>query len=88
MICVATIKNAETVVDLGIDTVVMTNCLFKVKVELKRIASAKVKNDEIKSLKALILAKKTVVGDDVLADRLSLGSASSSFSCWTCQRFR
>ncbi len=72
------LKAAETAINLGIDTVVITHCLFKVKVELVRVVNTKARNEEVITVKKLITEKSTIVGDDVLADLFV-----STFACGT-----
>ncbi len=64
------IKSTESAVGLAVDTVVITNVLFKLKVEGPRTENPTVRQTLATDAKALITEHKTVVGDDVLQDLL------------------
>ena len=58
-------KHADIAVDLGRDTVVVTNVLFRVKIEGPRTKNATARNTMATDLRNLVEAHGTKIGDDL-----------------------
>ena len=67
------LKNAETATKLVKDTVVITNVLFRIKVEAPRTTNPTARETMATELRDLIKAQGTDVGDDLRAELSKLG---------------
>ena len=75
------VKAAETVVTLAIETTTVTYVLFKLRVELPRIANATLKQSELKKVKEFVVSQGVWTGEDLekaLGIEVSLNPASGS----------
>lgn len=77
MISAEITKAASDAVSLAIDTVVVTNVLFRIRVELVRIVNVNAKRDAAKEMLELITTKRTDVGEDIMKELRALASGAA-----------